>query len=141
MSFMSLEETGLIWWVEVDGPNGTDVIPCDVCGRLPDYDETVADCPEGVDPDDYYREAAFAEVADYCENSECYSISEREGYGARASAPGYMDCTEWVVCDTAAEAKRIVCDEQELCPACGESTCDDYVAGGNPACRIYHANR
>lgn len=28
-----------------------------------------------------------------------------EGYGARLSAPGYMDCTEWSVFNTPAEAQ------------------------------------
>lgn len=31
-------------------------------------------------------------------------ISYREGYGARLSASGYMDCTEWTVYDTEMEA-------------------------------------
>lgn len=30
----------------------------------------------------------------------------REGYGVRESAPGYLDCTEWEVFDTLAEAER-----------------------------------
>jgi hypothetical protein len=33
------------------------------------------------------------------------SIRRIEGYGARMSAPGYLDCTEWVVFDTEAKAE------------------------------------
>lgn len=29
-----------------------------------------------------------------------------KGYGARLSAPGYLDCTEWDVFDTAEEAQK-----------------------------------
>jgi len=29
-----------------------------------------------------------------------------EGYGARLSAPGYLDCTEWAVFDTVAQAEQ-----------------------------------
>lgn len=32
------------------------------------------------------------------------------GFGARLDAPGYMDCTEWTVYDTAAEAARALLD-------------------------------
>ncbi len=32
------------------------------------------------------------------------SVKIIEGYGARLSAPGYMDCTEWTVFDTRAQA-------------------------------------
>lgn len=31
-------------------------------------------------------------------------IEARFGYGVRLSAPGYLDCTEWEVFDTEAEA-------------------------------------
>lgn len=33
------------------------------------------------------------------------SVSVLDGYGARLSAPGYLDCTEWLVFDTKEEAK------------------------------------
>lgn len=32
-------------------------------------------------------------------------FSMREGWGARLSAPGYMDCTDWLVFSTEAEAR------------------------------------
>ena len=31
-------------------------------------------------------------------------IEEVEGYGARLTAPGYLDCTEWEVCTTRQDA-------------------------------------
>ena len=34
-----------------------------------------------------------------------YSVECKEGWGARLSAPGYMDCTEWAVYDTEEEAR------------------------------------
>ncbi len=119
---MTPELTGKQWWVCVDGPCGTEYIPADVCGRISgDKDE------------------CFAQVRDYCENRECWSISEVEGYGARLSAPGYLDCTEWMVFESEAEARRELCDMYELCPVCGESIYDD--CSDNPACRFHHAKR
>ena len=34
------------------------------------------------------------------------SAHVRFGYGARLSAPGYLDCTDWVVFDTREEAQQ-----------------------------------
>lgn len=57
------------------------------------------------------------------------------GWGARMSAPGYMDCTDWCVFDTEAEAKEYLretydaqideVDEVEKEPHC-ESCRDDW---------------
>ena len=41
-----------------------------------------------------------------------------EKYGVRLSAPGYLDCTEWTLCATAAEAKEYLVDTFDLCPKC-----------------------
>ena len=30
-------------------------------------------------------------------------ITRRQGFGVRLSANGYMDCTDWIVCDTELE--------------------------------------
>jgi hypothetical protein len=68
-------------WVEVDGPCGVDAIPAEYVSAL---------TADGV--------------RDYTENREIWSIEKRSGYGARFSAPGYMDCTEWSVFDTLQEA-------------------------------------
>lgn len=38
------------------------------------------------------------------------TIERREGHGARLSAPGYMDCTEWSVHRTEAEAAQYLID-------------------------------
>lgn len=35
------------------------------------------------------------------------------GYGARFSAPGYMDCTDWNVFETEEEAEQYFEDERE----------------------------
>ena len=43
-------------------------------------------------------------LADYLEGSHVFCVAEKEGYGARLSAPGYLDCTEWTVFDTEQEA-------------------------------------
>ena len=41
---------------------------------------------------------------------EWYGIRVVKGYAARLSAPGYLDCTEWTVFDTEAEAYQFLED-------------------------------
>jgi len=37
-----------------------------------------------------------------------YAVEKIEGWGARMSAPGYMDCTEWSVFPTKEEAEQYI---------------------------------
>ena len=46
------------------------------------------------------------------------SYDLRIAYGARLSAPGYLDCTEWEVFDTEQEACSYLADMAELCENC-----------------------
>ena len=60
---------------------------------------------------------------EYSINGECFvgfngddipdgaeAVAIRQGHGARLSAPGYMDCTEWTVFDTEADAAQYLLD-------------------------------
>lgn len=78
-------------WIIVDGPHGGESIPADLVEKICAYSGPKKPIP--------------AALADYCENREVWSIEIREGYGARLSAPGYLDCTEWIVFDTEQEAQ------------------------------------
>lgn len=107
-------------YIEIDGDHGSTFIPADIVGALPDDSE-----------------ARIAAVRDYYEGSTINEVTEHKGkWGARLSADGYMDCTEWSVYDTEAEAKRALCEEHDLCPICLESVNDD--CSDNPACRFHH---
>src|SRR5579872_758188 len=90
MAFMEHEVT-FGDWIEVDGPCGTGFIPAELCGDVPEYHGDRQPIPDSL--------------RDYCENRECWEIKKREGWGARLSAPGYMDCTEWSVFDSETEAR------------------------------------
>lgn len=76
------------------------------------YSVNMADCGE---PDAWNGSAVnfgicLANVASYyadyipCTVDDVTEISQRTGYGARLSASGYMDCTDWCVFETEAEA-------------------------------------
>jgi len=51
-------------------------------------------------------------------------IEVREGWGARLSAPGYMDATSWGVYDSEDEAQDDLAFMYDLCPQCLEAECD-----------------
>ncbi|MFO0964631.1 MAG: hypothetical protein U0793_03460 [Gemmataceae bacterium] len=110
MAFMEHDIQHSLWYL-VDGPCGSESIPHDLVGDFW--------------PFPHVRELELggnvpvpAELSDYCENRTCHSIRLRDGWGARFSAPGYMDCTEWSVFDTEREAREYLDetygdDEQE----------------------------
>ena len=50
----------------------------------------------------------------------------RVGYGARLSASGYMDCTDWAVFATVSEAHAYLAEHYDLCAACLEELDADF---------------
>jgi hypothetical protein len=74
-------------WYEVETTAGTWFVPADLC--TVDLDE---------------EEPDLSPLQDYVEGRPMHA-ELRHGFGARLSAPGYMDCTEWAVFDTEDEAQ------------------------------------
>lgn len=103
MGFMEKQVTGLERWVEIDGTSGTTAVPYDILSS-----EEIA-IAESVDGDANEPEDLQAHFGDYYDG-KVWSVTTRQGYGARLSAPGYMDCTEWSVFDTKAEAREYLED-------------------------------
>ncbi len=83
--FMEPEITGKERWAEVDTNCGTEWVPIEQLGIT---------LPDGMEL-----------LRAYLEGNRVFSVQEREGYGARLSAPGYLDCTDWAVFDTEEEAR------------------------------------
>jgi hypothetical protein len=113
MSFMQPDvDYGV--WIEIDGPYGVDVIPGELV-TLPEYEDyarpdDLSDDAEWPDQDEAWLSAAFEACKDYTQNREAYSISARTGWGARMSAPGYLDCTDWSVFDSEDEARAFLAE-------------------------------
>lgn len=95
-------------WLLVDGPCGVDAIPANLFSRevIESFGHTGAEWR--AEPDSEGFERLFASISDYTENREAWSIELKRGFGARLSAPGYMDCTEWSVFDTEQEAQEFL---------------------------------
>lgn len=76
-------------WFEVDTAQGIWFIPQDLIGKIMHPKKSdLLDYTECHDVDDIY------------------SVRVIDGYGARMSAPGYLDCTEWTVFDTEEDANN-----------------------------------
>jgi squalene cyclase len=100
MSFMQQEifETD---WIEIGTTHGTYFVPADYLSYVVDYlkDESIEDVLE--------MDAVRRDLLQYTEAykpEHILSVELRHGFGTRMSAPGYLDCTEWSVFDTEAEA-------------------------------------
>jgi len=87
-------EKGL--WYHVETDEGSIFLPVDLVGDDPK-------------PEDF---------SDYCQG---YLEHEKIfGVGARLSAPGYLDSTDWVVFGSLEEAKQDIEDTYEVDPETGE---------------------
>lgn len=76
-------------WVVINTTNGIVAIPQDFVGKQCTF--------------------TASDVADYIDG-EFISAELVDGYGARLSMPGYLDCTEWTVFDTEEAADQFLCD-------------------------------
>lgn len=92
MSFMERQITAMQTWLKVETTEGTEFLPSDLVGDI----ETCNDADE--QPED------LATIRPYTSGIP-QSWEVIKGYGARLSAPGYLDCTEWTVFDTIAAAQ------------------------------------
>lgn len=97
--FMRPEITTKTAWYEIDGPCGVEYVEADMIGEIED-----ATVFEDADDDSPNRDVP-PELADYCENRTFWTIAQIDGFGARLSAPGYLDCTDWTVFPTLEEAE------------------------------------
>ena len=95
---MERQITDFTDWVEIETHMGTWFVPAmDVSQET--LDSTV------------YDELSDEAKIELLQFTECFGRDDVEsaevisGYGARLSAPGYMDCTEWSVFDTKAAAE------------------------------------
>jgi hypothetical protein len=95
-------------WVEVETDNGTEYLDAATLGLM------VRDSQNNTHPlTDKQREQIISKMSQYVQGTiqEWKTI---RGYGARMSAPGYLDCTDWTVFETAEEAEEFLKNEIEF---------------------------
>lgn len=96
--FMQRRVTGNKNWLRVETTQGTEFVPAGQLGLF----VRNSDCPSQPLTDNE-REKTIDKIRDYVEGTP-ESWENIKGYGARLSAPGHFDCTEWSVFDTEEEA-------------------------------------
>ena len=94
-------------WVMIDGPAGTEWIQ-DEFVNVNEVQQLIASLESGQQ-----IELKTTSLGQYTENDKAWDIDLRHGFGARMSAPGYLDATPWTVFDTEAEAKAYLASEME----------------------------
>jgi hypothetical protein len=92
-SFMQRQVTRKQRWLRVETTQGTEFLPADLVGDI-------ADCHDADDMPIW-----FNKIQQFT-TGEPESWETIVGFGARLSAPGYLDCTEWTVFETEAEAEE-----------------------------------
>jgi len=104
---MQQEIIGSTEWIRIDGTNGTFFVLLEFVSR-----DSATWNGEYLDRDDERFGAIREDVGDYYEGgASCIeSVEIIEGFGGRLSMPGYMDCTDWIVADTAEEIQDTLDD-------------------------------
>jgi hypothetical protein len=89
-------------WVEIDGPQGGESVSAEYVDMA-----EVAALIEQLEAGNQV-DLKNTSLKDFVQNDKAFSINVVTGYGARLSAPGYLDSTEWTVFDTEDEAKAFL---------------------------------
>jgi hypothetical protein len=98
-NFMQKQITGFQSWLRVETTQGTEYLDSATLGLF------VRNSEQTAQPlTERERTEATRRIMPYTEGLP-KSWENVKGYGARLSAPGYLDCTEWLVFDTDEEAK------------------------------------
>lgn len=106
-------------WMEIDGPEGTEYIPLDEWAKKKVNDHFSA-LESGNKDHPFVKWLTERTI-----NAYFYTHRVFDGFGARLSAPGYMDCTEWCAFDTEEEARAYLEETFEVCSNCGEAFWED----------------
>jgi hypothetical protein len=100
MAFMQRQITEKQNWLRVETTHGTEFISVADTGLF------VRDSRTQTHPlTEDERFATAAKIRQYTEGTP-QEWENIKGYGARLSAPGYLDCTDWNVYDTEQEARK-----------------------------------
>ena len=96
--FMQHQVTGKQTWLRVETTIGTEFVPADLVGFVRNSEQVSQPLTE------LERAKYEGMIRPYTEGT-IQSWEHITGFGARLSAPGYLDATDWTVHDTAEEAE------------------------------------
>ena len=99
-NFMQRQITNKQNWLKVETTQGTEFVDTSSLSLFVRDSETLTHPMSDED-----RDATIEKIRPYVEGKP-QSWENIKGYGARLSASGYLDCTEWTVFETEQEARE-----------------------------------
>jgi hypothetical protein len=96
--FMQRQITGKQTWLRVETTVGTEFVPADLVGFVRNSEQVSQPLTDS-------ERARYEKMIRPYTEGTIESWENIMGCGARLSAPGYLDCTEWSVFDTEDEAR------------------------------------
>lgn len=106
MAHMEPQITHRQQWIEVETSDGITWIEHSLVGYVRDSEQQTHQLT------DKERETIISKLSQYCDGT-VQQWKTIFGYGARFSAPGYLDCTEWTVFETLQAAEEFIAAESE----------------------------
>lgn len=91
-------------WIRVETTHGTEWVDSASLSLFVRDSDTKTHAMSGRE-----RADTIKKIQPYTEGTPM-SWENFKGYGARLSAPGYLDCTEWTVFDTEEEAREYLAE-------------------------------
>lgn len=82
-------------WFIVETEHGTEYVLCNLF--KPDTIGTINHSSENLTEE-------WSMLLPFLEGRQIHSIERKRSFGARLSAPGYLDCTDWALFDTEEDA-------------------------------------
>lgn len=135
--FMELQMSdGAIAWVRAELRNVCETV------ILPLDEVTTVSQPDAEQDIDALRSALASAIGSEADDIDPESIEVFTGYGARLSAPGYMDQTDWIVCDDMDELADEVDRMFDRCIDCDRDTSEPMPVEVSPTDDAYdqHGN-
>jgi hypothetical protein len=105
-------------WYKVETKHGTEMVCSDFVTLTLPVGKTLVAGDKG------FRKAVDR-LQDFVSSPDITEVTCVHGFGARLSAPGFMDCTDWTVFDTEEKAKVYIRDAWDICPECGAEISED----------------
>lgn len=100
-------------WVEIDGPEGIEWLPLDLWGE-----QELKNILAEIHAKKTNNKLA-QKLLEMTRNQTFFESKVIEGFGARLSAPGYLDCTDWCVFISETEARKYIEERYDICSYCG----------------------
>lgn len=111
MAFQIPDFTQRIDWLAVDTCNGVQYIPlCEIGRTRKELEALILESDSSPDEVLHTIALQYRDYLDIVHPENVWEVSLITAYGARLSAPGYMDCTDWTLHSSPTAAIKYIRD-------------------------------